>query len=132
LHPGEGLNQTIGFTRTMRCALSRATPILERMAANKSATGGCGPRRYAIRVRGPIGPTVMQAFPTLTATRSGGDTLLTGSLPDQSALYGVIHQLEALGLQLLEIRCPKGGVAGSHDRCDDNSPHPARRCRPNH
>jgi hypothetical protein len=76
------------------------------MAANKSATGGREPRRYEIRVRGPIGPTIMQAFPTLTATRSGHDTLLTGSLPDQSALYGVIHQLEALGLELLEIRCP--------------------------
>ena len=77
------------------------------MAANQSATGGCEPRCYEIRVRGPIGPTIMQAFPTLTATRSGHDTLLTGSLPDQSALYGVIHQLEALGLQLLEIRCPE-------------------------
>jgi hypothetical protein len=61
-------------------------------------------RCYEIRVRGPIGPTMMQAFPTLAATRSGQDTLLIGSLPDQSALYGVIGQLEALGLQLLEIR----------------------------
>jgi len=62
------------------------------------------PPRYEIRVRGPIGPTVMQAFPCLTTTQNGQDTLLTGSLPDQSALYGVIHQLEALGLPLLEIR----------------------------
>jgi hypothetical protein len=54
--------------------------------------------------RGPIGPTTMHAFPTLAARRNGQDTLLTGSLPDQSALYGVIHQLEALGLQLQEIR----------------------------
>jgi hypothetical protein len=46
----------------------------------------------------------MQAFPTLTASRNGHDTLLTGPLPDPAALYGVIHQLEALGLQLLEIR----------------------------
>ena len=83
------------------------------MAVNNRSTGGSGPRRYEIRVRGPIGPTIMQAFPTLTATRSGHDTLLTGSLPDQSALYGVIHQLEALGLQLLEVRCPKRGGAGT-------------------
>ena len=83
------------------------------MAANKSATGGCEPQRYEIRVRGPIGPTIMQAFPSLTATHSGHDTLLTGSLPDQSALYGVIHQLEALGLQLLEIRCPTSGGPGT-------------------
>jgi hypothetical protein len=74
------------------------------MAAKDSATGGSEPRRYEIRVQGPLGPTMMQAFPTLHATRSGQDTLLIGSLPDQSALYGVTHQLEALGLQLLEIR----------------------------
>ncbi|HUA49789.1 MAG TPA: hypothetical protein VMA77_31445, partial [Solirubrobacteraceae bacterium] len=55
----------------------------------------------------------MQAFPTLAASRNGHDTLLTGSLPDQSALYGVIHQLEALGLQLLEIRRPDRGGTGT-------------------
>jgi ketosteroid isomerase-like protein len=76
------------------------------MAANKRATGGCEPWRYEIRVRGAIGPAIMQAFPTLTASRRRQDTLLTGSIPDQSALYGLIYQLEALGLQLLEIRCP--------------------------
>ena len=79
------------------------------MSVEKSGTGGSGRPRYEIRVRGPIGPTVMQAFPALTATRSGHDTLLTGSL-DQSALYGVIEQLEALGLHLLEIRRPSGGA----------------------
>ena len=78
---------------------------------NNRADGSerCG---YEIRVRGPIGPTLMQAFPALTATRGGHDTLLTGSL-DQSALYGVITQLEALGLHLLEIRCPRSGAAGT-------------------
>ena len=75
------------------------------MPANKRATGGRESRRYEIRVRGPIGPTTMQAFPTLALSRSSRDTLLTGSLPDQCALYGVIHQLEALGLELLGIRC---------------------------
>jgi hypothetical protein len=82
------------------------------MPANQSATGVSGRRCYEIRVRGPIGPTIMQAFPALTATRSGHDTLLTGSLPDQSALYGVINQLETLGLELLEIRRPKSGGTG--------------------
>ena len=84
-----------------------------RVPADQSATGGSARRCYEIRVRGPIGPTIMQAFPTLTATRSGRDTLLTGSLPDQSALYGVINQLETLGLQLLEIRRPNCSGAGT-------------------
>ena len=88
----------------MRCAFTRSAPIVDRVRDENRATGG--PQRYEIRVGGRIGPTIMQAFPTLTASPSGPDTLLSGSLPDQSALYGVIHQLEALGAQLLEIRCP--------------------------
>ena len=87
----------------MRAHPTDAEP--NRMPAKKRATSGREPRRYEIRVRGPIGPTMMQAFPTLAAASRGHDTLLRGSLPDQSALYGVTHQLEALGLQLLEIRC---------------------------
>ena len=83
------------------------------MPAEDSATGDREPRRYEFRVRGPIGPTMMQAFPTLAASRSGQDTLLVGSIPDQSALYGLIHQLETLGLQLLEIRRPDCGGAGT-------------------
>ncbi|MFZ0042585.1 MAG: hypothetical protein WAK93_14835 [Solirubrobacteraceae bacterium] len=75
------------------------------MSASKTAAGGREPRRYELRVRGPIGPTLIQAFPTLSAASRGQDTLLTGSLPDQSALYGLIHQLEALGLELLEVGC---------------------------
>jgi epsilon-lactone hydrolase len=74
------------------------------MAAKNSATGGNEPRRYEIRVRGPIGPTMMQAFPALSSSRSAQDTLLVGWLADGCALYGVIHELEALGLELLEIR----------------------------
>jgi hypothetical protein len=96
-----------------------------RVSADKGATGGSERQCYEIRVRGPVGPTVMHAFPALTATPSGDDTLLTGSLPDQSALYGVINQLEALSLQLLEIRRLRSGVperwSKSPKRCDDDS-----------
>ena len=31
-------------------------------------------------------------------------TVLTGTLPDQAALYGALAQIEALGLELLEVR----------------------------
>jgi len=33
----------------------------------------------------------------------GGETVLAGSLPDQSALYGVLVQIEQLGLELLDV-----------------------------
>jgi monoterpene epsilon-lactone hydrolase len=58
---------------------------------------------YEIRIRGALGPTLRQAFPDLAVHRRGQDTVLSGSLPDQSALYGVIHQLEAFGLELLAV-----------------------------
>ncbi len=34
----------------------------------------------------------------------GSETVLTGLLEDQSALFGVVGQIEALGLELLELR----------------------------
>jgi hypothetical protein len=62
------------------------------------------PHRYRIRVRGHLGETIRGAFPALQARASGGDTVLTGPLPDRAALYGVLAQIEALGLELLEVR----------------------------
>jgi hypothetical protein len=59
---------------------------------------------YEIRVRGLLGPTLLEAFPTLAARSAEADTLLEGALPDQSALYGVLRQLETLGLELVEVR----------------------------
>jgi hypothetical protein len=108
----------------MQCALILSTPILIARQPGR-ASGGSEPQRYEIRVHGPIGPTIMQAFPTLAASRSGQDALLSGSLPDQCALYGVLHQLEAVGLQLLEIRRLATGdperAAQSHDPREDDS-----------
>ena len=62
------------------------------------------PHRYRIRVRGHLGETIRSAFPALRARASGGDTVLTGPLCDQAALYGVLAEIEALGLELLEVR----------------------------
>ena len=62
------------------------------------------PYRYRIRVRGRLGETILVAFPALQARASGGDTVLTGPLPDRAALYGVLAEMEALGLELIEVR----------------------------
>jgi hypothetical protein len=34
----------------------------------------------------------------------GGETVLTGWFEGRSALFGVVEQIEALGLELLELR----------------------------
>jgi hypothetical protein len=59
---------------------------------------------YEIRVRGLLGEMLLGAFPGLRVRADGTETMLTGPLPDQAALYGVLAQIEALGLELLEVR----------------------------
>jgi hypothetical protein len=68
------------------------------------ARGDRRPYRYRVRVRGRLGETICSAFPALQARASGSDTVLTGPLADRAALYGVLAQIEALGLELLEVR----------------------------
>ena len=59
---------------------------------------------YEIRVRGLLGGMLLSAFPDLRAQAHGTETVLTGPLADQAALYGLLAQIEALGLELLEVR----------------------------
>ena len=61
------------------------------------------PVLYRIRINGHLGATMLSAFPAMTWQRNGADTLLTGLL-DRSALYGVLAEIDALGLDLLEVR----------------------------
>ena len=62
-----------------------------------------GPALYTIWIDGHLGATLLSAFPALAARHHGGHTVLTGLL-DRSALYGVLGEIEALGLNLLEVR----------------------------
>jgi len=61
------------------------------------------PARYVIRINGHLGATVLSAFPALASRWHGAHTVLTGLL-DRSALFGVLAEIEALGLDLLEVR----------------------------
>ena len=61
------------------------------------------PALYRIRIKGHLGATVLSAFPAMAPRRHGAHTVLTGLL-DRSALFGVLAEIEALGLELLELR----------------------------
>jgi hypothetical protein len=69
-----------------------------------NVTSGRQLQQYEIWVRGHLGETLRSAFPALRAQTRGEDTVLTGALSDQAALYGVLTEIEALGLELLEVR----------------------------
>jgi len=61
-------------------------------------------KRYEIRVGGHLGDTLRYAFPGMEAQPRGADTVLSGVLADQAALFGVLAQIEALGLELIDVR----------------------------
>ena len=76
---------------------------------------------YAIRIKGRLGATALSAFPSMAYQMQRGETVLTGWLEDRSALFGVLAQIEGLGLELLELRqipaSPRSPESG-----DDSSP----------
>ena len=76
------------------------------LALGQAATVQNSPKaaRYEIRVRGLLGEMLIGAFPGLQVRAEPGMTVLTGYIPDQAALYGVLAELEDLGLELLEVR----------------------------
>ena len=71
---------------------------------------GC---QYMIRIKGRLGATALSAFPTMRSEARRGETVLTGTLEDRSALYGLLALIEALGLELLELR--QVGAATARD-----------------
>ena len=81
------------------------------------------PGLYTIRIKGRLGATALSAFPSMVSELKGGETVLTGLLEDRSALFGVLAQIEALGLELLELRQIP---AESQSRQNANHRHPVR------
>jgi hypothetical protein len=60
------------------------------------------PILYRIRISGRLGPTALSAFPAMTHHVEEGETVLTGLLEDSAAVFGVLAQIESLGLELVD------------------------------
>ena len=62
--------------------------------------------RYEIRLRGRLTPTMASEFEQLELNTSTApvDTLLEGAVDDSAALHGLLRRIEALGLELVEVR----------------------------
>jgi hypothetical protein len=59
---------------------------------------------YEIRITGILPPEALLDFEQLTASVEPLETVVHGPLADQAALHGLLARLEALGVQVLEIR----------------------------
>ena len=62
------------------------------------------PTIYQIRIKGQLDSQWTDWFEGLTITlEENGDTLLTGPVTDQAALYGLLRKVRDLGLPLLAV-----------------------------
>ena len=61
-------------------------------------------KAFEIHVRGTLAEETLEDFEYLSARVVPAETVLTGVVPDQAALYGVLNRLQALGLELVEVR----------------------------
>ena len=65
---------------------------------------------YEIRIAGVLPPNLLD-FDRLTASVEPVETVVHGPIRDQAALQGLLARLEAFGIQVLEIRRLRAGVA---------------------
>jgi hypothetical protein len=70
------------------------------------------PMLYQIRIKGHLSPQWTDWFEGLTITLDdNGDTLLTGPVIDQAALYGLLKKVRDLGLPLISVNPVKAGCS---------------------
>jgi hypothetical protein len=60
--------------------------------------------RYEIRVRGRVSAAVLDTFPAMESDIEPVETILHGPVRDQAELHGLLHRLQSLGLELIEVR----------------------------
>jgi hypothetical protein len=59
---------------------------------------------YEIRIKDHLNDTIASWFEDLTVSnQEEGFTILSGSLPDQAALQGVLNRISSLGLTLVSV-----------------------------
>jgi hypothetical protein len=73
--------------------------------------------RVQIRVKGQLDQDWSEWLDDLAVRHTGdGDTLLSGSVCDQAALYGLLARLSSLGLPLISV---SSRTAGKEDGMKD-------------
>ena len=76
------------------------------------------PEYCEIKIKGHLDPRWSEWFADLTLTHVEGDvTQLSGLLPDQAAIYGVLERMRDLNLTLLSVNC---GTPSTQDADKNN------------
>jgi hypothetical protein len=67
-------------------------------------SGARWPAGYEVRVDGVLDGRWSEWFEGLQIDNQGGETVLSGTLPDQPALHGVLDKVRDLGLSIVVVR----------------------------
>jgi hypothetical protein len=67
-------------------------------------SGAGWPARYEVRVDGVLGGRWSHWFEGLRIDHEEGETILSGTLPDQPALHGILDKVRDLGLSIIAVR----------------------------
>jgi len=59
---------------------------------------------YQIRVRGRVSAALLDSFEGMESAIEPVETVLHGPVRDQAELHGLIDRIQALGLELIEVR----------------------------
>ena len=61
-------------------------------------------RTYELRFKGAASATLAAGFEGCDVETEGDETIVRALVPDQAALQGMLSQVQAFGLDLLEVR----------------------------
>ncbi len=84
---------------------------------------------YEIHIKGRVSEQLLGVFEGMDATVQSVETVLRGPVLDQAALHGLLDRIQALGLELVEVRrLPEGdtGQAEGGQEAGGHPDHPAR------
>ena len=59
---------------------------------------------YEIRIRGRVTRSLLNSFEHMESELEPVETVLHGPVRDQAELHGLIDRIQALGLELIEVR----------------------------
>ena len=67
---------------------------------------------YEVRITGVVPEAALAGLDDVEVARQEVRTVLSGHFTDQAALYGFLHRLRSLGLEVVEVR----QVSSGHER----------------
>jgi hypothetical protein len=59
---------------------------------------------YELRIRGRVTEALLSSFEGMSSSLEPVETVLHGPVRDQAELHGLIDRIQALGLELIEVR----------------------------